>query len=263
MEQGLEIDGERLAVRAPFPDGFSGPAQRRETLDLRTPQTAVEHVRNRRQEIAHGVLHAADVRLRNGIAVGGQTPGEFALGERLAAFLFIEFPGLLDAQGAFDERESAVQFVLGEVPGQRDDLAAPGTEQAGDAEETLVLRLRPQFTQDGKPGVAAVADDVVIRAGPAGDGRRRIQPAFADRGLDLVVEGIAGDARIEFIGAQFIERDHDRGIAQGIAQGVRVRAGVRETFRQKLDGHRLGGKISHACLLARRGTPKDQAPPRR
>ena len=57
-----------------------------------------------------------------------------------------------------------MQFVLCEVPGQGNNLAAlgPGAEQATDTEEPLIPGLGPQFTQYGQPGVAAVADDVVV-----------------------------------------------------------------------------------------------------
>jgi len=57
-----------------------------------------------------------------------------------------------------------VQFVLCEVPGQGNNLAAlgPGAEQATDAEEPLIPGLGPQLTQYRQPGVAAIANDVVI-----------------------------------------------------------------------------------------------------
>jgi hypothetical protein len=51
-----------------------------------------------------------------------------------------------------------------------------GPEQARYAEEAFVLGLRPEFAQDRQPRVAAVADDVVVLAGPAGDGGAASRP---------------------------------------------------------------------------------------
>jgi hypothetical protein len=42
----------------------------------------------------------------------------------------------------------------------------------------------------------------MIGFGTAGDRRRRVQSALLNRRLDVVVERIARDARIEFVGTQ-------------------------------------------------------------
>lgn len=122
------------------------------------------------------------MRLLDREAVGGQAAGQLGLAQGGSAFFFIELARLLDAQGALDESEAAAQFVLGEVPGQSDDLSArrPRPEQARYAEKAFVLRFRPEFTQDRQPGVATVADDVVRVAWTACDGWRRIQAALSN-----------------------------------------------------------------------------------
>ena len=140
-----------------------------------------------------------------------------------------------------------MQFVLGQMAGERDDLAAlgPGPEQAGDAEEALVLRFAPQLAQDGQPCVAAVANDVVRLAGAAGDGRRRIEAAFPDRCLDLVVARVARDARIEVIRLELVQRHRHGGIGDGIAERIGDRAAALEAVGQQLGRHVLRGQLSH------------------
>ena len=59
------------------------------------------------QQVAHRVSHAADVRLLDWEAVGGQAAGQLGLAQGGAAFSLIELAGFLDAQGALDEREAA------------------------------------------------------------------------------------------------------------------------------------------------------------
>src|SRR3546814_17213237 len=49
------------------------------------------------------------------MAVGSQPPREFALRQRLAAFLLVELARLLDAQGPLDEGQPAAQLVLGQI----------------------------------------------------------------------------------------------------------------------------------------------------
>src|SRR5258708_33478552 len=95
-----------------------------------------------------------------------------------------------------------MKLIFDEMSGQRDDVAAfrPGPKQAVDAEETFVLGLGPQLAQDREARVAAIADDVNRRTRASGDRGRRIEAALPDRCLDVVVEGIAGDTRIEFVG---------------------------------------------------------------
>jgi hypothetical protein len=95
----------------------------------------------------------------------------------------------------------------------------PRAEQARYAEKAFVLGLRPEFAQDRQPRVAAVADDVVVLAGPPGDGRRRVQAALADGCLDFLVGRIALLARVVVVGAQLVQR-HDHGrVGDRVAQG--------------------------------------------
>ena len=104
-------------------------------------EPAVQQRGDRRQQVVHGVLHAADVRLWQREAIGREPPRQLALRQRLAAFLFVELARLLHAQGPLDKAQPAAQFVLGQVPGQHHHFATlrPRAEQAGDAEELFVL----------------------------------------------------------------------------------------------------------------------------
>ena len=124
-----------------LPRALTGLAHDRQPLDLVATEATIEHGWDRRQQVAHRIGHAADVRLLHGEAVGAQATGQLGLAQGRAAFRFIELARLLDAQGALDEREAAAQFVLGEMPSQGDDLPArrPGPEQARYAEKALVL----------------------------------------------------------------------------------------------------------------------------
>src|SRR3546814_14031944 len=91
------------------------------------------------------------------MAVGSQPPREFALRQRLAAFLLVELARLLDAQGPLDEGQPAAQLVLGQMPGQRHDFAArrPRAEQARNAEEAFLLGLaRSEERRVGKECVS-------------------------------------------------------------------------------------------------------------
>lgn len=203
--------------------------------------------RDRRQQVAHRVLHAADVGLGNRVAVGTQSPCEFGLRQCLAGLSLVEFTGFLDTEGALDERQAAVQLVFGEVPGQRDDFAAlgPGPEQARDAKEAFVPCFTPQFAQDGQPRVAAVADDVVRFTRTAGDRRRSIETALPDRGLDLVIAGIARDAGIEVVGLELVQRYRHGRIRDGITERIGDGAAVLESVGQQLGRHVPRSQFSH------------------
>ncbi len=194
----------------------------------------------------------------NRVAIGSQAPRQLGLRQRLAGLLLVELAGFLDAQGALDEGQAAVQLVLGQVAGQRDHLAAlgPGPEQAGDAEEAFVLRLAPQLAQDGESRVAAIADDVGAFAGATGDRGRRVQPALADRGLDLVVERVARDARVVVIRAQLVQRHDHRRVGDGIAQRIGDGPLRSKPVGQQLGRHVLRGQFSH-----RRRPPWSSASP--
>jgi hypothetical protein len=48
-------------------------------------EPAVQQRGDRRQQVVHGVLHAADVRLRQREAIGRKPPRQLALRQRLAA----------------------------------------------------------------------------------------------------------------------------------------------------------------------------------
>jgi hypothetical protein len=210
-------------------------------------EPAVQQRRDRRQQVAHRVLHAADVRLRHGKPSAVSRRASSLCDSALAAFLLVELARLLDAQGPLDEAEPAAQLVLGQMPGQHHDFAAlrPRAEQARDAEEAFVLGLAPQLAQDRQPRVAAVADDVVRLAGPARDRGRRVQPALADGRLDVLVGRVARHARVVVVGAQLVQRHHHRRVGDGVAQGRGRRAAALEAGGQQLGGHVLRRQVSH------------------
>src|SRR3546814_18037800 len=107
------------------------------------------------------------------------------------------------------------------VPGRCYVLATcgPGEKQGRYGEESLVLGVRPELTQDRQPRVAAVADEVVIFAWTARDGRRRIQAAFTDGSLDFLVGGIALLAWIVIVGTHLVYRHDHRRVDNRVAQG--------------------------------------------
>ena len=103
VEQRRKIDGQPFARTACFPYPCARPAQGCQPFHLGAAQAAVEHGRDRRQQVAHGVLHTADVWLGDRIAVGTEATCQLALRQRLARLLFVEFAGLLHTQGALNE----------------------------------------------------------------------------------------------------------------------------------------------------------------
>lgn len=134
----LEHRGEiRPRATALFQRAPGGPTQGNESFDLWPAESAIEQRRNGGQQIPHGILHAADMRLRCGIAVAREATGQFRLRQGAVAFLFILFiqlAGFFYRECTLDEGQAAVQFVFGEMAGERDDLAAwrPRTEQESD-----------------------------------------------------------------------------------------------------------------------------------
>lgn len=66
-------NGGPILSRMSFP-GALALAQRRESLDLGLAESRIKDGGNGREEIAGGVLHPADVRLGDGMAVCGQSP---------------------------------------------------------------------------------------------------------------------------------------------------------------------------------------------
>ena len=238
-----------------LPRALAGLAHDRQSLNLVATEAPIQDGRDRGQQVAYRIGHAADVRLLDGETVRGQASGQLGLAQGGAGFFFIELACLLDAQGALDERQAAAQLVLGEVSGQRDNLPAcrPRSEQARYAEKALVFRLCPEFTQDRQPRVATVADDVVAFTGPPRDGRRRVEAALADGRLDFLVDRITLLARVVVIRAQLVQ-GHDHGcVGDRVTQGHGRWAVALEPGSEQLAGHVLGGHLSH-CRFPALGT---------
>src|SRR5690606_18354803 len=118
---------------------------------------------------------------------------------------------------------------------------------AGNAEIALVLRLAPEFAQDGESRVAAVADDVVAFARTAGDRWWGVKTAFADGSFDLVVSRISSDAGVEVVRAKLIERHHHRCVGDRIVQRVGDGTAALESVGQQLRSDVLRRRFSHRC----------------
>lgn len=162
------------------PDPVCCPPQTGQLLDLAPAQASIKYRRNGWQQIVDGFLHPADVGLRYWIAVRLEAASQLGLRQFLAGLLFVQLFGFLHSQGPLYERQAAVQLVFREMACQRNDLSAfrPWSELASDAKEPFVPRLAPQLAQDCEASVATVPDDVVIRAGTPGNGRRCVEPTL-------------------------------------------------------------------------------------
>ena len=134
-----------------LPGALAGRPHDRQPLDLVAPQAAIEHSGNGGQQVAHRVGHAGDVRPLDGEPIGRQAAGQFRLAQGGATLLLVELACFLDAERALDEREATAQFVLGKMPGQRDDFTAlrPWPKQARYAEEAFVRS--PTRVRAGSP----------------------------------------------------------------------------------------------------------------
>src|SRR3546814_3228859 len=64
LKQGGEVHGHGAAQRTPLPGALARLAQHREPVHLMPAQSAVQQRRDRRQQIAHRIVHAAAVRDR-------------------------------------------------------------------------------------------------------------------------------------------------------------------------------------------------------
>ncbi|MNG01600.1 hypothetical protein D3C84_845880 [compost metagenome] len=98
-----------------------------------------------------------------------------------------------------------MQIAFRQVAEQGADFMGPGFEQAVNAKETFITGFLPQLTENRQAGITAVADDEGGFTGTASDGRRLIQTAFADRGLEVVVQWITEKTRVVLIRPQLLE----------------------------------------------------------
>src|SRR5690606_38365257 len=124
-------------IRLLFPKALRLLAQCRQPCDLWFAQACMQCQWQARQQMVHGVQHAADVRLRDRIAARRQATGQFLLAE-YRTLLFIEFLEAAYGQGAFDKAELGMQVVFGEMTEERAGLINPWFEQAVEVEETLI-----------------------------------------------------------------------------------------------------------------------------
>src|SRR3546814_13206860 len=93
--------------------------------------------------MAHGIGHAADVRLLHGITVGGKAAREFGLVQRCTAFLFVELSSFFYTERPLTKRQATAQFVFGQMPRQGDNHAPlrPEPKTTVHPNKTLVLTL--------------------------------------------------------------------------------------------------------------------------
>ncbi|MNC25932.1 hypothetical protein D3C75_740420 [compost metagenome] len=162
-----------------------------------------------------GVQHPADVRLRNRIAPGGKTSCQLPLRERSALWFEHGFE-FGYRQRTFDEGELAVQIAFSQMAEQGGDFIAPGAEQAMNAEEAFIAGFLPQLAENRQARITAVADDEIGFTRAAGNRRWLIQPAFTDRGLDILIQRITDEARVVFVGSQLLQSDQHRRISEWI-----------------------------------------------
>ncbi|MNF74062.1 hypothetical protein D3C84_560850 [compost metagenome] len=67
------------------------------------------------------------------------------------------------------------------------------------AKEAFVAGFLPQLAENRQARITAVADDEIGFSRAAGNRRWLIQPAFTDRGLDIVIQRITDEAWVVFV----------------------------------------------------------------
>ncbi|MNZ83140.1 hypothetical protein D3C78_1018600 [compost metagenome] len=67
------------------------------------------------------------------------------------------------------------------------------------AKEAFVAGFLPQFAENRQARITAIADDEIGFSRAAGNRRWLIQPAFTDRGLDIVIQRITDEAWVVFV----------------------------------------------------------------
>ncbi|MNH03143.1 hypothetical protein D3C72_1595720 [compost metagenome] len=163
-------------------------------------------------------------------------------------FLQKHFSELGDGKCSLDEHKLAVQIAFGQMAQQSVMFRLPRTEQASNTEEALLSGFLPQFREDTQAGVAAVADDEVLFAGPARDGRGLVQAAVADGGFQFRVQRVADEARVMFVGPELLKGyDHRRA---AVRVGCRfLRCPLRKMRLLKLAGDFIGCWRFHNLAL--------------
>ena len=168
-----------------------------------------------------GVLHLADMGLRNRIAIRTQPACQLPLRNGFPHLLLIQGFSFVDPNSPLDEHELALQIVFRQVTGQCDDFAAgliPGAEQAVEAEVLLVAGLAVELIKDGQSRVATVANAVLFFSGATGDWGRGVQPALPDRLFDFRILRVAGGPGVRVVGKDIVQGQHHRGVGDRIAE---------------------------------------------
>lgn len=86
---------------------------------------------------------------------------------------------------------------------------------------TLILRLLPQFNEDGEARIPAAGEYIFFITRAAGQYRRVIQPAGEYLRFQYVIAGVAGDAGIEGERLDLLQTDLDHLLFSGIADTVK------------------------------------------
>ncbi|MNL13785.1 hypothetical protein D3C87_1347040 [compost metagenome] len=112
------------------------------------------------------------------------------------------------------------------------------------AKETLVTGFLPQLAENRQARITAVADDEIGFSRAAGNRRWLIQPAFTDRGLDIVIKRITDKTRVVFVGPQLLQSDQHRRVDEWIGQPLQFWT-LREVVLVQLVGDLLLTELLH------------------
>ncbi|MCY1348762.1 hypothetical protein D9M69_349180 [compost metagenome] len=117
------------------------------------------------------------------------------------------------------------------------------------AKEALVAGFLPQLAKNRQARVTAIADDEEGFSRAAANRRWLIQPAFTDRGLDIVIQRITDEARVVFVGPQLLQSDQHRRVGEWIGQPFQLWTS-RKVVLMQLVGDLLLTELLHLNSLS-------------
>ncbi len=135
--------------------------------------------------------------------------------------MFVKKFRLLHPNRALDELEVALQIVLGQMTGQRDDFAAllvPGLEQAVEAEIALVSGLFVEVVENFQASVSAVANAVFVLSRASSYWWRRIEASMSDRFFQLIVFRVSSGPGVIVPGEDVVECQPHGRVADRVRQ---------------------------------------------
>ena len=108
------------------------------------------------------IFHAADIRLRNPIALSGQEVRKLLLGDFAFKLLFINGARFSNAQRLFDKREIAAHLVFRQMADNAFQTSRPWLEYALNAAKTFVTGFLIQLGQNSVAGIPAIAEYINV-----------------------------------------------------------------------------------------------------